>query len=199
MTDKFAEYELPTTAYTNFDAESLRDFIVNRMTEQGVFTDQVYKGSNLSSFIDVIAYSYHTLLYYLNRTSTESMFTETSIYENINRIVKLLNYNPVGYQTSNLAFEAYANQDLVPGNYTIPRYTFVNANDITYSLGEDISFTKTTAQNEPLSIIGEKHLLFQGEWREHTPQTALGQDFETLTLVPTDKQVKSINSMWMCT
>lgn len=190
MTDKFAEYELPTTAYTNFDAESLRDFIVNRMTEQGVFTDQVYKGSNLSSFIDVIAYSYHTLLYYLNRTSTESMFTETSIYENINRIVKLLNYNPVGYQTSNLAFEAYANQDLVPGNYTIPRYTFVNANDITYSLGEDISFTKTTAQNEPLSIIGEKHLLFQGEWREHTPQIALGQDFETLTLVPTDKTSK---------
>lgn len=190
MTDKFAEYELPTTAYTNFDAESLRDFIIKRLSEQQVFSDQVYKGSNLASFIDIIAYSYHTLLYYLNRTSTESMFSETSIYENINRIVKLLNYSPVGYQTSNLTFDTFASQDLVPGTYTIPRYTYVNANDISYSLAEDISFTKNTPQNEPLSVIGEKYLLYQGEYREHTPQIALGQDFETITLIPSEKTTK---------
>ena len=94
MTDKFTEYSLPDKAYTSFDATSLRDFIINRLTEQGTFTDQIYRGSNMSSFIDVIAYSFHTLLFYLNRTSTESMFTETTIYENINRIVKMLNYNP---------------------------------------------------------------------------------------------------------
>ena len=190
MDDKFAEYQLPDQAYMNFDAESLRDFIVSRLSEQGVFTDQVYKGSNLSSFIDIIAYSYHTLLYYLNRTSTESMFSETSIYENINRIVKLLNYSPLGYQTSTLSFQANASDDLVPGTYTLPRYTYVNANDVTYSLDSDISFTKNTPQNEPIAIIGEKYLLFQGEWKEHGSQSALGQDFETITIVPTETDTK---------
>lgn len=190
MEDKFAEYQLPTTAYMNFDAESLRDFIVSRLSEQQVFTDQIYKGSNLSAFIDIIAYSYHTLLYYLNRTSTESLFTETSIYENINRIVKLLNYSPLGYQTSTLSFQARANDDLVPGTYTLPRYTYVNANDITYSLDTDVSFTKNTPAIEPIAVIGEKYLLYQGEWKEHTQLTAIGQDFETTVLVPTEATTK---------
>ena len=190
MDDKFAEYQLPSTAYTNFDAESLRDFIVNKLSEQNVFTDQIYKGSNISSFIDVIAYSYHTLMYYLNRTSTESMFSESSIYENINRIVKLLNYSPLGYQTSTLSFNAFASNDLVPGTYTLPRYTFVNSNDISYSFAEDVSFTKNTPANEPLGVIGEKYLLYQGEYREHAPIIAFGQDFETQPLVPSEKDVK---------
>ena len=78
------EYTLPEAAYMSFDAESLKAMILQRMKDQGMFTDQIYEGSNLSSFIDIIAYSYHVLMYYLNRTSAESMFSETSIYENIN-------------------------------------------------------------------------------------------------------------------
>lgn len=180
MTDKFTEYSLPDTAYTSFDATSLRDFIINRLTEQGMFTDQIYKGSNMSSFIDVIAYSFHTLLFYLNRTSTESMFTETTIYENINRIVKMLNYNPVGYQTSNLSFNAFASEDLVPGTYTIPRYSFINSNDTYFSTDNDISFTKNTSSDESIPVIGQKHLLYQGKWIELPGQQSTGQDFETI-------------------
>ena len=180
MTDKFTEYSLPDTAYTSFDATSLRDFIIGRLTEQGTFTDQVYRGSNMSSFIDVIAYSFHTLLYYLNRTSTESMFTESTIYENVNRIVKMLNYNPVGYQTSNLSFDAFASEDLVPGTYTIPRYSFISSNDTYYSTDTDISFTKNSSTDEPIPVIGEKHLLYQGKWVELPGQQSTGQDFETI-------------------
>lgn len=187
MTDKFTDYSLPDTAYTSFDATSLRDFIISRLTEQGTFTDQIYKGSNMSSFIDVIAYSYHTLLYYLNRTSTESMFTETTIYENINRIVKSLNYNPIGYQTSSLSFDAFATEDLVPGTYTLPRYTYVNSNDTYYSTDMDISFTKNTTADEPIPVIGDKHLLYQGKWVELTPQLSSGQDFETIFITTTEE------------
>lgn len=180
MTDKFTEYTLPDTAYTSFDATSLRDFIINRLTEQGTFTDQIYRGSNMSSFIDVIAYSFHTLLFYLNRTSTESMFTETTIYENINRIVKMLNYNPIGYQTSSLNFDAFGSEDLVPGTYTIPRYTYINSNDTYFSTDSDISFTKNTSEDEKIPVIGEKHLLYQGKWVEVPGQQSTGQDFETV-------------------
>lgn len=190
MTDKFTEYTLPEKAYTSFDAASLRDFIISRLSEQGSFTDQVYRGSNMSSFIDVIAYSFHTLLYYLNRTSTESMFTETTIYENINRIVKMLNYNPVGYQTSTLSFDAFATEDLVPGTYTIPRYSFVNSNDTYYSLDSDVSFTKNTSTGESLPVIGETHLLYEGKWVEATAQVANGQDFENIFITTAEENTK---------
>lgn len=190
MTDKFTEYSLPDKAYTSFDATSLRDFIINRLNEQGTFTDQIYRGSNMSSFIDVIAYSFHTLLYYLNRTSTESMFTETTIYENINRIVKMLNYNPIGYQTSNLSFDAFASEDLVPGTYTIPRYTFVNSNDTYFSTDSDISFTKNTSSDESIPVIGQKHLLYQGKWVEVPSQQSTGQDFETIFVTTTEEGTK---------
>ena len=190
MTDKFTEYSLPDKAYTSFDATSLRDFIINRLTEQGTFTDQIYRGSNMSSFIDVIAYSFHTLLYYLNRTSTESMFTETTIYENINRIVKMLNYNPIGYQTSNLSFDAFASEDLVPGTYTIPRYSFINSNDTYFSTDSDISFTKNSSSDESIPVIGQKHLLYQGKWVEVPSQQSTGQDFETIFVTTTEEGTK---------
>jgi len=190
MTDKFTEYSLPDKAYTSFDATSLRDFIINRLTEQGTFTDQIYRGSNMSSFIDVIAYSFHTLLFYLNRTSTESMFTETTIYENINRIVKMLNYNPIGYQTSNLSFDAFASEDLVPGTYTIPRYSFINSNDTYFSTDSDISFTKNSSSDESIPVIGQKHLLYQGKWVEVPSQQSSGQDFETIFITTTEEGTK---------
>tara|TARA_B110000467_G_scaffold163954_1_gene191425 strand:+ start:2200 stop:3789 length:1590 start_codon:yes stop_codon:yes gene_type:complete len=108
------------------------------------------------------------------------MFTETTIYENINRIVKMLNYNPVGYQTSNLSFNAFASEDLVPGTYTIPRYSFINSNDTYFSTDIDISFTKNTPSDESIPVIGQKHLLYQGKWIELPGQQSTGQDFETV-------------------
>ena len=179
MSDKFTDYNLPIDAYATFDAESLKKLIIQRLSEQNVFTDQVYEGSNLSSFIDVIAYSYHVLLFYLNRTSSESMFTEANIYENVNRIVKLINYNPVGYQTSALSFQAFGSDDLVPGTYTLPRYTYLNSNGTVFSTDRDITFTKNTEQIEELSSIGSNNLLYQGFWEEHPIVQATGEPFET--------------------
>lgn len=190
MTDKFSEYQLPTTAYTTFDAESLRDLIISRLNEQGTFTDQVYRGSNMSSYIDVIAYSYHVLMYYLNRTSSESLFSEATVYENVNKIVKLLNYSPLGYQTSTLNFTAFATDELVPGTYTIPRYTYLTSNNVTYSIDTDISFTKNTPGLETIDVIGDQHLLYEGKWVENSQITALGQDYETHVLVSTSDNVK---------
>lgn len=189
MTDKFTEYKLPATAYATFDAESLKGLIVSKLSEDNIFTDQVYEGSNMSSFIDVIAYSYHVLMYYLNRTSTETLFTEATIYENVNRIVKMLNYSPIGYQTSTLSFKAFGSTDLVPGTYTIPRYTFINSNGTIYSTDTDISFSKNTENNEELVSIGNKHILYQGMWQEHQPMVAFGQDFEVHTISTSVKKI----------
>ena len=97
------DFNLSRDSYTAFDAKSLKELIQTRLNQGEIYTDQNFEGSNMSSIIDVIAYSYHLLLFYLNQTSAEAMFTDTSIYENMNRIVKLVDYKPKGYQTSLLS------------------------------------------------------------------------------------------------
>ncbi len=69
------DFTLQKNAYASFDALTLKQLIIDRLNEGGVYTDQVLEGSNISAIMDIIAYSYHTLLFYLNQTSSESLFT----------------------------------------------------------------------------------------------------------------------------
>ena len=123
-TKNLTDFNLSRDSYTAFDAKSLKELIQTRLNQGEVFTDQNFEGSNMSSIIDVIAYSYHLLLFYLNQTSAESMFTDTSIYENMNRIVKIIDYKPKGYQTSLLSFDMTASSQLPIDAYTIKRYSY---------------------------------------------------------------------------
>ena len=182
MSEQFTDFDLPENSYVAFDATSLRDLIVDRLVDKGVFSDQVFAGSNISSIIDIVAYSYHVLMFYLNKTSSESMFSDTEIYENVNRIVKLLNYNPIGYRTSTATIEVDASQQLAIGSYTIPRYSFVNAGGIKYSFNRDITFSKTVTITETINSIGNDNLLYQGSYEQYASQVATGVDFEIITL-----------------
>jgi hypothetical protein len=150
-----------------------------------VFTDQNFEGSNLNAIIDIVAYSYQTLLFYLNQTSSESVFTESQLYENINRIVKLLNYNPVGPQTCALPFVANSSL-LEAGVFTIPRYSYLNINGINYTFTSDITFEKITQAgiNETLKQFSSTYLLYQGKMVEYPTQTSAGVAFETFALLP---------------
>ena len=123
-------------------------------------------------------------MYYLNQTSTESMFSESQIYENINRIVKLINYSPIGAQSSTLSFSSSATSDLGAGTYTIPRYSFIRSNNVTYSFNTDITFTKTLSGIENLTTVGDQYLLYQGTYIEYPLYTARGEANELLFLVP---------------
>jgi hypothetical protein len=185
-------FDIPKGGYVAFDALSLRELIINRLNEQKIFTDQNFLGSNLSSIIDIIAYSYHTLIYYLNKTSTESMFSEAQLYENINRIVKLIDYSPIGYQTSTLTFNCSA-ESLTPGLYTIPRYSYVLTNDIPFSFNEDITFIKTTAGTESLNELAKQKILFQGIYQEYPLYSAAGDENEVVILDVAGSNVDHFN------
>ena len=191
----FTDFDLDSNAYAAFDATSIRDLIIERLTDQNIFTDQIFEGSNISSMIDIVAYSYHVLLFYLNRTANESMFSESQIYENMNRIVKLLNYKPVGYQTSTLSIDTTAKAALSTGFYTIPRYSFVDIDGVKYSFIKDISFSKTTSADESIPVIGDENLLYQGTYIEYPAQTAIGTDFEPLVLAVTESENIETNSI----
>ena len=191
-TNNTEQYTLQKGGYVAFDAMSLRQLIIDRLNEQKVFTDQNFLGSNLASIIDIIAYSYNTLIYYLNRTSTESMFSEAQLYENINRIVKLIDYSPIGFQTSTLSFNCSATS-LTQGLYTIPRYSYALVNNIPFSFNEDITFIKTTNTTESLNEIAQQRLLYQGFYQEYPVYTAAGEDNEIVILNPGTDLVDHFN------
>ena len=186
MADQLTDYTLPQASYTSFDALTLKQYIINRLNQGGVFTDQNYEGSNLNAITDVIALSYHYLLFYLNQTSSESMFNEATIYENMNRIVKLINYKPSGYRTSLLSFEATGGAALPADIYTIPRYSYFTVNGIVYSFANDATFSKSTSALEDLTTLYQENLLYQGLYFEYPAQTATGENYEVFTLVVKD-------------
>lgn len=178
------DLNISTNEYVAFDALALRNFITNRLNQSGIFTDQNYEGSNITAINNIIAYSFHTLMYYLNQTSTETMFSEAQLYENMNRIVKVLNYSPIGNQTSTLTFLASASEALAPGTYTIPRYSLVRVGNASFSFNADITFTKTATGTQYLSDISNQYLLYQGNYIEYPLYTARGEANEIIFLVP---------------
>jgi hypothetical protein len=175
------EFNLPKNSYAAFDAISLRNLILTRLNDQNIFTDQNYIGSNLASIIDIISYAYNTLLFYLHKTSTETTFTEAQLYENISKIVKLLDYKPIGFQT--LAFTASATSAFQAGTYSIPRYSYLTIGNIPFSFNEDISFAVPVTYNATeLTDVSNKKLLYQGIYRENPLYTAAGDINETVII-----------------
>lgn len=177
------EYGLPQNAYVNFDAVSLKDFIIQRLNTNAQFTDQNYEGSNLAAFIDIVAYSYHVLLFYLNQNGAESLFSQASLYENMNQIVKLIGYKPTGKQTSLVPMACVASADLSPGSYLLRKYSYILIDNIQYTLLEDFPFEKVTSGSETIDSIGENMILSQGTVGEYPLYIAESVDFESFSVV----------------
>jgi len=190
------EYNLPSNAYTNFDATSLKSFIIERLNESGKFTDQNYEGSNISSLLDILAYYTHVLMFYLNQTSSESSFSQTSIYENMNRIVKLIGYNPTGKQTSLISIDCIASENLIPGSYIIKKYSYFLVDSIQYTFISDQIFEKITSDSESIDSISNTSILHQGTVGEYPEYIAEGNDYETFPIV-VDNLVSNNNTKFI--
>ena len=176
------DYPVPKNAYLSFDGLSIKQKIKERLNQTKIFTDQNYEGSNLAAFNDAFGMGLSLLLYYLNQSSVNGQFSETSIYENINRIVKELDYKPVGYQTANVGFSLSA-QSLNAGFYTIPRYSTISIGGLNYSTNSDISFTKTIDSSlEEIKGISDDQILYQGTFIEFPSIVPAGNANEIIYL-----------------
>jgi hypothetical protein len=178
------ESELLTdkNSYITFDATSLRDLIINRLNQGKVFTDQNYQGSNMSAFLDILSYSFSTLLYYLNKTSAETLYSESQIYENMNRLVKILNYNPVGRLGQSVPFKLTATSLLPIQNYIIPRFSYLEVGGTNFSFSRNIQFYKSMADTMPIDEVSNNYLLHQGSFQEYPTYSAVGIENEILYL-----------------
>lgn len=187
MPINISDVPISKDAYLNFDGRSLKDAITRRLSEGGVFTDQNYEGSNISHWNEIVSYAFSMLLFYLNKQSNEGIITESQIYENMNRVVKRLDYRPIGYQTATLGFLASV-QGINKGVYTIPRYSYIEAGGISYSFKDDISFVKIEHQiSETLTDMSNSNLLFQGKFIEHPLLKPQGNENEILFLTVNDE------------
>ena len=176
--------------YLRYSAISIKDLIRLKLTENGTFTDQNFEDSNLSIFIDTVAYMYSTLIYYLNNGASEAIFTDTQIYENMNRIVKLLGYNPQGFITSTVQNSMGLRDGFTFSNSgikTIPKYatyttslTDTNGNPIKYTFVEDYAFVASSTSTIDSDF---KPILYNGEWKLYNNTfLSTGIPFETFTL-----------------
>lgn len=183
MDNQNLEYNLPQNAYVNFDALTLKSYMIEQLNKGGKFTDQNYEGSNISAILDILAYYTHVLMFYLNQTSSEAVFTQTQIYENMNRIVKLIGYNPIGKQTSLCSLKATASSNLPQSTYLIRKYSYFLVDNIQYTFLNDFQFEKATTGNEEITSIEESVILNQGKVAEYPIYIANGIDYETFPIV----------------
>lgn len=179
----FSEFNLPRNAYAAFDAVSMKQLIVNRLKASEKFQDIDFEGSNISALIDVIAYMYHVMMFYLNQTASEATFTQAELFENINKIVSLIGYKPHGYHTSSLPISEFTANDLItPGTYYIPRFSYIQIDGSNFVFTEDIFFEKSLQGPENIDSVINNSVLYQGDVREYPISIALGEAFEVKIL-----------------
>ena len=171
------------TDFLRFNAYSIKDLITRKLSENSKFTDQIYEGSNLAILIDIVSYMYQCLLLNLNNCASESMFADTQIYENINRLCKFIGYSPHGIKPAMANFEYikenYANDKNDGKN--IPAFCYIdtgkvdrNGKKICFSTYEDVEINRN---------INTDVALYNGIWKSYpTIFTASGLDNETIIL-----------------
>lgn len=174
------------TDFLKFSASSIKEYITKKLSENSKFTDQVYEGSNITVLIDIISYMYQCMMYQLNNAASESMWSDTMIYENISRLARILGYSPRGIVPSQGIFYI-DNTDSQGssgkyGEITIPQYAKIDTGKID-SNGRKIFYsTKDSFQISRGQSVVEK-VFYNGEWKMYgTVNTATGSDYETFIL-----------------
>lgn len=168
------------TDFLRFSAYSIKDLITRKLAQDSNFTDQVYEGSNLAILIDIFSYMAQCLLYSLNNAAAESMFSDTQIYENINRLVNFIGYNPRGCQPSNILFQVDTSTLKDNETKSLLKYSYIDT-DITDVYGGKIYFS--TVQNVDITKNNNTVLMYNGRWmRYSTTFISSGEPYQKFIL-----------------
>lgn len=158
----------------------------------------MYPGSDTKIILDLFAWTFDVLTYILNNNAADSLFADTQVYENMNRLVKLLSYNPDGFHSAHSTFRLSINNssiingnNLLPDVCTIPKFTSIdlgkndsNGNPIKYSFIDDYTFSINNTTSISNIISPENWpILYNGQFRKYlTVFTATSAPYETFIL-----------------
>lgn len=169
------------TDFLRFNANSIKELITQKLSSDKKLTDQIYEGSNISILIDMVAYMYQCLVYQLNNAASESMFSDTQIYENMSRLVKMLGYNPKGIIPSQGTFLFNNEENSGLADKVILPFSFIET-DKTDAYGKKVCFS-TIEQYSVNSDRNYSMTLYNGKWKMYPEVfTASGSNYETFSL-----------------
>lgn len=175
------------SSYALFNATDIKQFIIDQLkaNPDSPFKDLDYLGSNINAFIDIIAVMLQQILFSYSVNSSETSFSTALLYENMSKIVSLLNYKSAGKQTS-----------ILPVRFTVQR---PDGSDL--SKAERVSIPKflTTTYNHAYALLNEETvyfpkntesvnldtILYQGKITESQKFEAKGDDFELIQISDT--------------
>lgn len=172
------------TDLLKYDAASIQELLKRKLFESGLYTDQIYPGSDTRILIDLFAWTFEVLTYMLNNNVSDTLFNDTEVYENLNKIVKLLSYNPHSYKTSYAEFFINSLYDKsVSMSCAIPKYASIigskkddNGKTIKYSFIKDYSFN---IENGYIDSGRNDLILYNGEFVHYEfDQETQGSNYE---------------------
>lgn len=169
------------SSYALFNATDIKQFIIDQLRNNpdNPFKDIDYLGSNINTFIDIIAVMLQQILFSYSVNSSETSFSTALLYENMSRIVSLLNYKSAGKQTSILParFTVKRTSTDSEERFSIPKFLTVNYNHQFSLLNEETIFFPK-GQSE----IFFDTILHQGKISESQIFVANGDVFETFEI-----------------
>lgn len=169
------------SSYALFNATDIKQFIIDQLRNNpdNPFKDIDYLGSNINTFIDIIAVMLQQILFSYSVNSSETSFSTALLYENMSRIVSLLNYKSAGKQTSILPvrFTVKRSSTDIEERFSIPKFLTVNYNHQFSLLNEETIFFPK-GQSE----IFFDTILHQGKISESQIFVANGDVFETFEI-----------------
>lgn len=177
-------------SYTLFNATDIKSFIIKQLQESDnpVFSGCSYLGSNMNALVDVIAVMTQQLLFHFSVNSSEASFATANLYESMCKLVNILNYKPIGKQTSmlpvrfTLDVKQFKIENGSTSQITIPRFTHVSYNSNYYLRDEIVVPIKNTTEN----TITVDAIMFEGTLNEASSFIANGDEFETFILKDTN-------------
>lgn len=171
------------SSYALFNATDIKAFIIDQLKADpnSPFKDLDYLGSNINALIDPIAVILQQILFSYSVNASETSFSTAVLYENMSRIVSLLNYKSAGKQTS-----------ILPVRFTVTRGNTNTDTAVRVSLPKFLS----TSYNYQYTLLNEETIyipkgqnsvtfdtiLHQGKVNESQTFTAKGDDFEIITI-----------------
>lgn len=168
------------SSYALFNATDIKQFIIDQLkaNPNSPFKDVDYLGSNINAFIDIIAVMLQQILFSYSVNAAETSFSTALLYENMSRIVSLLNYKSTGKQTSILPVRfTIKKDDATVSKVSIPKFLTVNYNYQYTLLNEEPVYFP-----EGINEITVDGILYQGKVNESQVYTASGDDFELIHL-----------------
>lgn len=185
------------SSYALFNATDIKQFIIDQLkaNPDSPFKDADYLGSNINAFIDIIAIMLQQILFSYSVNASETSFSTALLYENMSRIVSLLNYKSAGKQTSILPVRFTIQRSDTSSidqseRVAIPKFLNVNYNH-QYTLLTEESVFIPRGQNS----VNYDTILYQGKVHESQTYIAAGDEFELINVI--DNSIKVTNNSFI--